>query len=284
MPVHRHTRREWLRSLLGFAVARPLLRAAPEPPPLVRILFLGNSMTYFHHLPETTREVLGRSSVLSAVVDSYAQPSFHLKDHVHDIGATTRLKRGAPDGAPWDVLVLQEQSMVHSQVGREPRHAREASGPVGRLLTAAREANPDMLVVMVQAWTRHPKLWPAQNAEALASGANVDEAAANIHRGLVLTLTEAIKVEPNVRVLVSPTGDFWKQVREVDPKLPLYAPDGHHPDELGTFLTSLVLAATIGGRQVIERTECPQGMPKAHFQTLKKTILDHPELFQQAGQ
>jgi len=278
-----HTRREWLRSLLGLAAVRPLLRAAPEPPPPVRVLFLGNSMTYFHHLPETVREVLGRSGVLAAVVDSYAQPAFHLSDHAHDSGATTRLKRGAPDGAPWDVLVLQEQSMVHSQVGREPRHAREAAGPVGRLLTAAREANPDILVVMTQAWTRHPMLWASKDAEALASGASAEEAATNIHRGMALTVDEARKAEPNVRVLISPAGDFWKLAREADPKLPLYAPDGHHPDVLGTFLTSLVIAATIGGRQVIERIECPKGMPKVHFQVLKKTILDHPEVFQQAG-
>jgi hypothetical protein len=45
-----------------------------------------------------------------------------------------------------------------------------------------------------------------------------------------------------------------------------------------------VLTGTIGGRQAIEKTTCPESVPEGEFQMLKKLVLDHPEVFKQAGE
>ncbi len=278
-------RRDWLLTTLSALAAMPLLRAADEAPP-VRILFLGNSMTFYDDLPELTRDLLRTSGVLSPMADSYAQPGYYLRDHAQDLSATTRLKRGAPDGKPWDVLVLQEHSMLHSQVHKNPEYARLAAGPISRLCTTAREANPACLVVILQVWSRHPRLWAAKDQYAMESGASAADATAHIHRGAVTTVAEARKYEGGVRTLISPVGDFWQLAREKHPALPLYLDDGYHPDKLGTLLCALVLAGTIGGRQAIERTTWSDNVPEHQhqFETLKKLVLAHPEIFKLAGE
>ncbi len=278
-------RRDWLLTTLSALAASPLLRAAGDAPP-VRILFFGNSFTYYNDLPETTRDLLRTSGVLSPMTDSYAQPGYYLTDHVHDAGAMTRLKRGAPDGKPWDVLVLQEQSMLHSLVHKDPQSARLGAGSISRLLSAANEANPACLVVILQVWSRHPRLWATKDECAVASGTSAADATTNIHRGAVATVAEARKYENGMRTLISPVGDFWQLAREKHPALPLYLDDGHHPDKLGTLLCALVLAGTIGGRQAIERTTWTDNVPEHQhqFETLKKLVLAHPEIFKLAGE
>ena len=51
-----------------------------------------------------------------------------------------------------------------------------------------------------------------------------------------------------------------------------------------SLVSALVLAGTIGGRQAIEKTTCPEGVSEADFQKLQKLVLDHPEVFKQAGE
>jgi hypothetical protein len=276
-------RRRWLLSVFSAVLAGRASGAASEAPP-VRILFLGNSLTYYDNLPHVTRDVLGRSGMLSPMVDAYAQPSYYLSDHVKDVSATARLKRGAPDGNPWDVLVLQEQSTLHAQVCLNSTYTIQAAGAVRELLERAREANPDCLVVLMQVWSRHQRMWDAKDDHALLSGTSAAAATVNIHRGTVITLTEAKKHEGPVRMLISPVGDFWQLAREKHPKMPLYEDDGQHPTRLGTSLCALVLTGTIGGRQAIEKTTCPESVPEGEFQMLKKLVLDHPEVFKQAGE
>jgi hypothetical protein len=276
-------RRRWLLSAFFALLAQGVSSAANEAPP-VRILFLGNSLTYYNILPEVTRDVLARSGVLSPIIDSYAQPGYYLGDHIKDVSATARLKRGAPDGNPWDVLVLQEQSMLHAELCLNAMYTLQAVGPVREFLERAREANPDCLVVLMQVWSRHQRRWDAKDEHAVITGSSAAEATVNIHRGTVTTLKEAKKHEGAVRILISPVGDFWQLAREKYPKMPLYEEDDHHPARLGTSLSALVLAGTIGGRQAIEKTTCPEGVPEADFQKLQKLVLDHPEVFKQAGE
>lgn len=46
---------------------------------------------------------------------------------------------------------------------------------------------------------------------------------------------------------IIPAGEAWKLAIQLRPSVELYAPDGSHPSDLGTFLTACVFVSTITG-------------------------------------
>ncbi len=257
--------------------------AAPEVPH-VRILFLGNSYTAHHQLPSMVGELLLSSKLLAPHISSYLRGSFKLEEHAADQTAMDLLKKGADDGRPWDVLVVQEQSIVSAVAAVQPPVAQMMNTGLARLVAAAREVNPQILIVDFQVWARHEKLWKEKSEDALLTGSTPEEARARIHRANVNAVNAALEKNPGAQVLVSPVGDFWWMVHDLYPALSLYAEDGTHPDMLGTLLGAYVIVGTIGGRDAIEQASwIPPDCPVVQVSRLKKMLLDHPEVFKAAG-
>src|SRR5688500_5140984 len=71
-----------------------------QPSP-VRILFVGNSLTYANDLPATLCG-LARAAGKRAVCESIAKPDYSLEDHWNERDARTAIARG------WDFVVLQQ--------------------------------------------------------------------------------------------------------------------------------------------------------------------------------
>ena len=269
--------------LAGLAACGCRVKAADEAPH-VRILFLGNSYTAENHLPAMVGELLLSSKLLSPHIGSYLRGSYKLEQHAADQDALKMLKDGADGGKPWDVLVLQEQSVVSAAAAFRPDVKELMNGGLSKLVAAAREVNPQMLIVDFQVWARHEKLWKDKIPEALATGDNPEQSYARIRLANVNAVAAAREKNSGAQILVSPVGDFWRLVHDVYPALPLYAEDGTHPDMLGTLLSAYVIAGTIGGREVIEQANwIPPDCPAVQVARIRKMVLDHPEVFKAAG-
>lgn len=52
---------------------------------------------------------------------------------------------------------------------------------------------------------------------------------------------------------------------------------------LGSILSALVIAGSIGGRNVIEQSNWTGDCPPSQVERVKKVLLDHPEVFKNAG-
>lgn len=273
------------RRLMATGIAALASRAwAEEGLPQVRILFLGNSYTANNGLPAMVGELLLSSKLFAPHIASYLLGSYKLEQHATDPNVLKLLKDGADDGRPWDVVVVQEQSIISSLAGIDEDAQQYMSGGMSKLVALAREANPNVLVVDFQVWARHERLWASNSPEALSTGANPDVAHARIRQANVKAVKAAREKNAGANILVSPVGDFWRLVHDMYPALPLYAEDGTHPDMLGTLLSALVIAGTIGGREVIEQSKwVPPDCPVAQFERVKKMLLDHPEVFTNAG-
>lgn len=273
------------RSLItaGLAAIGCHLRAAEDDLPHVRILFFGNSYTAGHSVPAMVGEVLLSSKVLAPHIGSYLQGSYKLAQHAVDAEAQKLLTQGADDGRPWDVLVVQEQSILSALAAVNEEARQMMNDGFTKLVALALQANPKMLIVNFQVWARHGDLWKTKSPEALTTGANVAQAQARIRLANSNAVKAARENHPGANILVSPVGDFWWLVGDIYPAMPLHATDGTHPDMLGAILTALVIAGTIGGREVIEKStwigECPFGQ----VERVKKVLLDHPEVFKNAG-
>ncbi len=269
--------------LAALAACGCSVNAADEAPH-VRILFLGNSYSAENHLPAMVGELLLSSKVLSPHIGSYLRGSYKLEQHAADQEALKMLKEGADGGKPWDVLVLQEQSVVSAAAAFNPDVKQMMDSGLSKLVAAAREVNPQMLIVDFQVWARHEKLWKDKVPEALATADNPEQSHARIRLANVNAVAAAREKNPGSQIIVSPVGDFWRLVHDVYPALPLYAEDGTHPDVLGTLLSAYVIAGTIGGREVIEQaTWTPPDVPTVQVERIKKVVLDHPEVFKAAG-
>jgi hypothetical protein len=269
--------------LAGLAALGCRVQAAEEGAPHVRILFLGNSYTAFNGLPAIVGELLLSSKVLAPHIGSYTQGSYKLELHANDRDALTLLKQGADDGKPWDVLVVQEQSVLSAMAGVNPEAQKYMNGGLAKLVALGREVNPQMLIVDFQVWARHESLWQKKKEDALSTGASAAEAHARIRLANARAVQAALQGNPGANILVSPVGDFWRLVQETYPALPLYAEDGTHPAMLGSILSALVIAGSIGGRKVIEQSNWTGDCPPSQVERVKKVLLDHPEVFKNAG-
>jgi hypothetical protein len=194
------------------------------------------------------------------------------------------MKQGADDGKPWDVIVVQEHSVVSAAAAVDAAARKLMQNGLAKIVQHARELNPKVLVVDFEVWARHENLWKAKDADALITGASAREAHARIHVANLQAVAAVRGDQPEARLLMSPVGDFWWLVHDLYPALPLYAQDGTHPDMLGTLLSAYVIAGSIGGRAVIEQATWRPDCPAAEVARVKKMVLDHPEVFKAVEQ
>lgn len=267
----------------GVAACGCCVAVADDDLPHVRILFLGNSYTAVNGLPAIVGELLLSSKMLAPHIGSYLQEAYKLADHAADPAALGLLKQGADDGKPWDVLVVQEQSILSAAAVVNPEARQMMNDGLAKLVAAARVVNPQMLIVNLQVWSRHESLWNKQSPDALSTGRDVNEAHARIRLASARAVQSALEQNPGANIIVSPVGDFWRLVQDAYPAMSLYDADGSHPDVRGSMLTGLVLVGSIGGREAIEKTAWIGECLFSQVEQLKKVLLDHPEVFKVAG-
>jgi hypothetical protein len=205
-------------------VSQPLNRAAAENgEPQRRVLFIGNSYTYYHNLPQ----------VLVGLAKS-AQPARPLETEMVALGGAT-LKRLWDEGRAvaaikrggWDYVVLQEQSTLGFAplVNGVPTIADpKVFHEYARLFDAE--------IKKAGARTVFYLTWARQNA--LETQAQLTAAYQAIASELKATL--------------APVGLAWKAALKQNPQLALHSADKSHPAPAGTYLAACVFYATLYGQ------------------------------------
>lgn len=225
----------WLMLLLaGWAQADT--PAVAEP---IRVLFLGNSLTYSNDLPATVR-ALAQADGVAMEVRMIARPNLALEDHWRIGPARRVVERG-----DWDYVVMQQGP---SSLPANQRHLREWSLQWGELIRTA-GARPALTMV-----------WPA--ARHFRSFDAVDQAYANAAQA--------------ADALFLPAGRAWLEALRRDPDLKLYDDDGFHPSRIGTLLTAMVIYAGIRARapsELPERIRVGPGSLHLNPQT-RRVLLD----------
>ncbi len=193
-----------------------LLDAAPGGvPPAdqpVSVLFVGNSYTAANGGLDSILTMLVRSAHPGTVTryGSITAGGYTLENHWNDPATIGAIAGG------WDLVVFQEQStrpvsdpeLMYDYAGLLALWTEACGGRPGYFMTWARKNDPSM-------------------ADPLAS--------AYFHAGAV---TDG---------MVCPVGLAWETVRETDPDMELYDPDGSHPSTRGTYLTACVMYGAMTG-------------------------------------
>jgi hypothetical protein len=179
-----------------------------EPPNALRVLFIGNSLTYTNDLPGVLDALADSAGVTRPiVVGAVAAPDYSLEDHWNDGAALEALTARA-----WDVVVLQQGP------SSLPQNALHLANWTQRWATEIRaiEARPALYMV-----------WPQRNGDFEAVGNAYREAARRVD-GLLL-----------------PVGDAWREALRRDASTPLFLLDGFHPSPHGTYLAAVVMLGVL---------------------------------------
>lgn len=176
-----------------------------EPENALRVLFVGNSLTYVNDLPAFVEAMARTDSDRPLVYKTVAFPNYSLEDHWREGTARAELADGR-----WDYVVMQQGP------SSLPENQENLKTWAGRFAEEARKfgAEPALFTV-----------WPA-----------------SIHSSsFSAVLTSYAGAAAAVEGLLLPAGKAWVLAWEEEPGLELYGPDGFHPSPIGTYLAALVV-------------------------------------------
>jgi hypothetical protein len=189
--------------------------SAPAGPLGGRVLFIGNSLTYYNDLPAMVR-VMADSAGTPLVTGMVAGGGMSLEDHwtQGDARAMVASRR-------WDVVVLQQGPSALPSSGANLLEY------TVKWAAAIRAAGATPVVYMP---------WPeSYRMSAFDSvSANYRAAAAAVDAELV------------------PGADAWQAAWRRDPSLALYGDDGFHPSRLGTYVVAVAAWSRLTGRPAAE--------------------------------
>jgi hypothetical protein len=195
---------------------------APASDACTRVLFIGNSYTSVNDLPGTFAAI-ARSGGRDVEVAMSAPGGATLADHVRSAAT-----RAALVAQPWDVVVLQEQSVFPAVDGSRTGSFEPAvRSLVGSVMAIG--ARPLLLAT----WA-HRDGAPGMGVPDYATmQARIDAAYAGIGRELGAG--------------VAPVGAALTATHAADPAIDLWQADGSHPTAAGTYLAACVAYAAVFG-------------------------------------
>jgi len=181
----------------------------PRPEPL-RVLFLGNSLTAGHRLPDLVRAMAAAAGV-GMEVSVRAPGGVSLDDHWADRGSRAALEEGR-----WDYVVLQQGP------SSRPDSRQALRGAAKRWAKAIRAAGARPALYMV---------WPYRGQA----------------KGFELVARSYREAAQSAGALLLPAGEAWAAALAADPALALWRDDGLHPTPAGSWLAAAVISHGLAG-------------------------------------
>jgi hypothetical protein len=209
--------------LFGFVLAACTVVCAdfanaPGQQAELRVLFIGNSLTYANDLPAIVEALAEASKQRHLVYTMMAYPDLSLEDHWARGDAQKAITTGN-----WDVVVLQQgPSALEESRQLLLKYTRFFDKPI-----RAFKARPALYMV-----------WPSE-----ARARDFDR------------VVESYRLAAaDVKGMLFPVGEAWREARKLDANLALYAEDRFHPSVAGSYLAALVIY-----EKLFERS--PIGLP-----------------------
>ena len=179
----------------------------------LRVLFIGNSYTYFNNLPDMFSHLAASAKPPRQVeTQMVVRGGWTLKMHWEDGAALKALQQ-----SKWDYVVLQEQSLL----------------PI---------TNPEMM-------HQYARLFDAEIKKAGAKTIFYLTWARQDHPEMQAKLSEGYQsIARELGALVAPVGIAWQNAFKENPQTVFHIEDKSHPNPAGSYMAACVLYATIFGK------------------------------------
>jgi hypothetical protein len=182
-----------------------------------RVLFIGNSLTSVNDVPLLV-ERLTADGDAPLTTTSITRNDYSLDDHWADRSAVRAIERGG-----WFAVVLQQGP---------------SALPESRVLLRDATRRFDEVIRRAGARTVLYMVWPSRARFGDFDRVRDSYAAA----------------AADVGALWAPAGDAWREAWRQQPDLALYGADGFHPTPTASYLSALVLAQVLTGRDATTLT------------------------------
>lgn len=222
--------------------------STPAPLQPLRVLFIGNSLTFVNEMPAMIAQLAAAAGQKRRFGYRRETPGgFGFSDHLANGAFRRQLRPGA-----WDFVVLQEQGQRAgwpSPVQRE----NEFYAPARALYREVQSAG--VQPVFYQHFARR-------------DGDRMNDASDSYEAMQARIIAGYESVARELGAAVVPVGAAWAQVHRQQPTLELWVADGMHPTVAGSYLTACVFYAYFYG-QSPAGNQYQAGLPPAVARTLQ---------------
>lgn len=176
----------------------------------VRILFIGNSLTFIEHVPAQFVDIAkAQNKDIKLDVKQVAYPDYTLKDHWK-----RKRAQAAIEGQGWDYVILQGHS---AEPVKHPKRLRQY---VKLFDEEARDAHAK--TILYATWTDPDKLhWHEKIVKIFSDLAN------------------------DANLILAPVGESMFICQKDYPDIELFKPDKHHATDSGAYLVAATLYTTV---------------------------------------
>ena len=206
----------------------------------LRVLWVGNSYTYYNDMPSTVRQIAATQKVKLSCT-RFLKGGERLSGHLKNQKLLDAIAAGG-----WDYVILQEQSSAPAMPTRQV--AREVYPAARTLDSLVHVASPDARVPANSYGTMQERL-----------------------------ITSYLEMAYDNDAWCAPVGMAWRRVRAERPDYVLYAQDCFHPGPLGSYLAANVIFTTIYGKPY--QTACTLDFPAEQAEYIQRvaqqTVLEN---------
>lgn len=196
-------------------------------PPL-KILFIGNSLTYGNSLPSMLEQMANEGHGSKQLqVEMVTIGGATLQQHWFDGRALKTIKQGT-----WDYVVLQEHNTLGSTL----------------INGESRISDPQTFGIFA---TLFDKAIKRVNAETLLFLTWADEDKPDDQ---ILLNKAFVDIAVELEATIIPVGPVWQKVRQALPDLDLYLDDKLHPSAAGSYVAACVFYAHLLGENLVGKS------------------------------
>lgn len=232
-----------------------------------RVLFVGNSYTYYNDMPAMLRQLAasaGGGEKMNIAFTAFTPGGCSFRKHVEN----PALIKALADGG-WDYVVLQEQS---SAPARHSATVARDTYPYAHILDSlARAGSPGAKVIFYMTWGHKPGCLTGHKGYPMV----------DTYEGMQLRLAQSyLEMAYDNDARCAPVGLAWRAVRAERPDLVLYRNDRSHPSRAGSYLAACVIYATMLGRDYQSNYTADLDPMLCEYlqQVALRTVLDNKKL------
>lgn len=203
-----------------------------KPSDVTRVLFIGNSYTYYNNYPMMLKEIAWHEGH-ELECGYYTHGGYTMKQHLAD-----HVSRQAVELGNFDYAFLQDQSLHSLRIGTSVDQ--DVVGYMGKMVAQIKEKSPKVKCIIELTWGRRDGNNTTKGKKLVDLVEGYPQFFTDYTTNQRIMTANTTAMAQKLGVGLSPVGIAWEIVRRERPEIELYVKDGSHPSYEGSYLAAAV--------------------------------------------
>ncbi len=197
-----------------------------------RILFIGNSYTFYNEYPMLLKELAWYEGhhIEGA---TYQHGGYSIRQHL-----ANKVSREIVEQGGFDYAFLQDQSIASLRIGTSVD--KNVVGEMGKMVDRVKEFSPKVKCIVEMTWGRRDGDNATKSKNVLDIKTAYPEFFTSYDVMQKIVIKNTTEMAQRLGIGLSPVGIAWEIVRRERPDINLYVKDGSHPSYAGSYLAAAV--------------------------------------------